>query len=77
MLDKGVEDTLKDADNRNPVTGAPQFAALTGEGKGNTDFTAAMEASEGAGKNRKARRLQEKIKIDVPNRLDELNGKNQ
>ena len=76
VLDKGVEDTLKDADNRNPVTGAPQFAALTSEGKGNTDFSAAMEASEGAGKNRKARRLQEKIKIDIPNRLDEMNGKN-
>ena len=76
VLDKGVEDTLKDADNRNSVTGAPQFAALTSEGKGSTDFSAAMEASEGAGMNRKARRLQEKIKVDLPNRLDELNGKN-
>ena len=76
VLDKGVEDTLKDADTRNPVTGAPQFAALTGEGKGNTDFSAAMEASEGAGKNRKARRLQEKIKIDIPNRVEEMNKNN-
>jgi hypothetical protein len=68
ILDKQVEDTIKDADKNNVVKGAPAFSSLTSEGSGKFDFTRSMssdmegDGSGSGGLSRKERRLKERVR---------------